>query len=81
MAASARRVGHKDDELVAAVTEADVLGAAQLLEPAAGVAEQLAADQMAVRVVDVLEAVEVEKGQADGVPWTAMRLSSRSSTS
>ena len=59
-------LGHQNHKLVAAVAEAQVLLAAEFLEPLPGARQQLAADQMAVRVIDQLEAVQIKEGQAYG---------------
>ncbi len=59
-------IRHEDDELIAAVAEAEIAEAAELAETGAGVGEQLTADEVTVGVVDELETVEVKEGEADG---------------
>ena len=74
-------LGHQDDELIAAVAEAVVLLAAQFLQALAGAGEQFAAHEVAVRVVDQLELVEIDKGQAEGTARAAGAPVARPSTS
>ena len=62
---SRRGFGHHDYELVASITEAHVFGAGDLFEARANAAKEFAADEMAVCVVDGLESVEIDKGEAD----------------
>jgi hypothetical protein len=62
---------HEDDEFVATVAEAEVGGAAELADAAADVAEQFAADEMAVLVVDGFEAIEVEEDEAERFGFVA----------
>ena len=59
------QAGQQRDELVAAVAEAGVVGAEDALHQAADLGEQAAADEVAVGVVDLLEAVEVDEEQAE----------------
>ena len=63
---SARDPGHEQRELVAAEARHRVALADVLLDPLGHLAQQLVADRVAERVVDDLEAVEVE--EEDGQP-------------
>src|ERR1019366_8238522 len=53
------------DELVASVAEAQVVRPENPLHQAANLGEQAASDQMAVRIVDLFEVVEVDEEQAE----------------
>src|SRR6185312_6544492 len=57
--------GQQRDEFVTAITDAGVGGAQGALHHAADFREQAAADKVAMRVVDLLEAVEVKEEQAE----------------
>src|SRR5579863_92068 len=59
---------HHDDEFVAAIAEAKVLLAAQVLQTLAGSGEKLAADEVSVYVIHHLELIEIDERQAGGVP-------------
>src|SRR5580658_9469059 len=59
--------GHEDDEFVAAVAEAKIGAAAELADAPADAAKQLAADEMAMKIVDELEAVQIEEDEAQGL--------------
>src|SRR6202035_117609 len=60
---------HEDDELVAAIAEAQIVGTAQFLQALGCARQQLAADKVAVHIVDELEAIEVKEGEAQ---WVAL---------
>jgi hypothetical protein len=66
--------GISDHKLVPAVAKAQVARPTQLAQPAAGVRQQLAAHQVAVRIVDQLEAVQVKEGQAHRRPIPSASL-------
>ena len=64
-AASARAVREDDDELVAGVADAEVVGAERRLQRRRDLAERPVADVVAVGVVDRLELVDVHDDHAD----------------
>jgi len=64
---SGRRAGQNHNKLVAAVAEAPVLLAHQMLKTMAYQRQQFAADQMSVGIVDQLEVVQIDEGQAEGL--------------
>ena len=61
----ARAVGQHDDELVARVPHAQVVGAQRALERARNLAQRVVADVVAVGVVDRLEPVDVHHDDRD----------------
>jgi len=64
-----RQVDHEQEELVAAVAGDQIARARAGEEQRAEVAENAVAGEMAERVVDRLELVEVEDGQTDGTSF------------
>ena len=65
-----REPGQEHDELVAAQAREQVAAAQPVLQPPGDGEEQLVAGRVAVRVVDGLEAVEVEEQQGQRVSPT-----------